>query len=85
MREDKWFQARARELYHEEGEIEIDSDARVSVGCDDGAYVAAWVWVPSEEEKLEEEKWTAPPSPRSPGPARNARRHATASLRRTRK
>ena len=43
----EWFRNRAKELYHEEGEIEVDNDARVSIG-DDGAYVAAWVWVPSQ-------------------------------------
>ena len=39
-----WFRLRAKELYHEEGEIEIDEKARVSVS-DEGAYVEAWVWV----------------------------------------
>jgi len=51
MRNDEWFRNRAKELYHEEGEIEVDNDARVSTGDDDGAYVAAWVWVPSVKEK----------------------------------
>jgi len=49
MKSDEWFRARARELYHEEGEIEVDGDAPVSVGSDDGAYVAAWLWVPLKE------------------------------------
>ncbi len=79
MREDKWFRARAKELYHEEGEIEVDGDARVSIGGDDGAYVAAWVWVP-----LEKEEGTARPSPPR-APADKTRRHTTASLRRTRR
>ena len=51
MKNDEWFRNRARELYHEEGEIEVDNDARVSAGDDDGAYVAAWVWVPLTKEK----------------------------------
>lgn len=51
MKSDEWFRNRAKELYHEEGEIEVDSDARVSVGDDDGAYVAAWVWVPLKEKQ----------------------------------
>ncbi len=51
MKNDEWFRNRAKELYHEEGEIEVDNDARVSSGDDDGAYVAAWVWVPSVKEK----------------------------------
>ena len=51
MRSDKWFRERAKELYCEEGEIEVDSNALVSSGDEDGAYVAAWVWVPAEEER----------------------------------
>jgi hypothetical protein len=51
MKSDEWFRTRAKELYHEDGEIEVDSDARVSIGDDDGAYVAAWVWVPLNEEQ----------------------------------
>jgi hypothetical protein len=47
----KWFRERAKQMYHEEGQIEIDSNAHVSIGTDDGAFVAAWVWVPSPEEK----------------------------------
>lgn len=41
-----WFRSRAKELYHDEGEIEIDENARVSVS-DEGAYIEAWVWVRS--------------------------------------
>lgn len=48
MKNDEWFRARAIELYHEDGEIEIDENARVSAGGDDGAYVEAWVWVPGK-------------------------------------
>ena len=51
MKSDEWFRTRAKELYHEEGEIEVDSDASVSSGDGDGAYVAAWVWVPLREEQ----------------------------------
>lgn len=50
MKKDEWFRTRAKELYHEEGEIEVDSNARVSIS-DDGAYVAAWLWVPSKPKK----------------------------------
>jgi hypothetical protein len=46
MKSDDWFRTRARELYHEDGEIEVGSLARVSTGSDRGAYVEAWVWVP---------------------------------------
>jgi hypothetical protein len=41
-----WLRARAKELYCRDGEIEVDSNAIISFGDDDGAYVAAWVWVP---------------------------------------
>lgn len=51
MKSDDWIRARARELYCEEGEIEVDGNARISHGDDDGAYVEAWVWVPFEEEQ----------------------------------
>ena len=45
---DKQFQAAARRLYHNDGEIEIDEGAVVSRAegnPDKGAYVQAWVWV----------------------------------------
>jgi len=45
MMTDEGFRSRARELYCEEGEIEVDARARVSASKD-GAYVEAWVWVP---------------------------------------
>jgi hypothetical protein len=50
MTTEEWFRSRAKELYHDEGEIEIDGNARVSVSGEDGAYVEAWVWVPSQKE-----------------------------------
>jgi hypothetical protein len=50
MRDEAWFRQRAKELYHEEGEIEVDDGASVSIGEDAGAYVQAWVWVDSEED-----------------------------------
>jgi hypothetical protein len=37
----KW----AKELHQEDGEVEIDDDAALSEGDDNGTYVAAWVWV----------------------------------------
>jgi len=48
MRDEAWFRQRAKELYHDEGEIEVDDGAPVSIGEDAGAYVQAWVWVCSE-------------------------------------
>jgi len=47
MTTEEWFRSRAKELYHEEGEIEIDDNAEVSTSGREGAYVQAWVWVPS--------------------------------------
>lgn len=31
--------------YEKEGQIEIDGDAKLSEGDDNGTYVQAWVWV----------------------------------------
>ena len=48
--DDRWFVARAKEKYHDEGTLEIDDHAIVSRPDDmihaEGAYVQAWVWVP---------------------------------------
>lgn len=41
---------RAKDLHAQEGDVEIDDNAVVSRGNDDGAYVQAWVWVPDESE-----------------------------------
>jgi hypothetical protein len=40
---------RARQIYQEQGKLEIDDDAIVSQS-EGGCYVAAWVWVPDEDE-----------------------------------
>ncbi len=53
MKNQGWFRERAKELYHEDGQIEVDADARVALGDDNGAYVQAWVWVPSTKEQSE--------------------------------
>jgi hypothetical protein len=52
----------------EEGEIEVDNDARVSIGEDDGAYVAAWVWVPLKKEKANSQVQGHRPMTRSTRP-----------------
>jgi hypothetical protein len=42
----------ARRLYHDEGHIEVDKQAEVSISENedaDGCYVQAWVWVCAEE------------------------------------
>lgn len=38
----------AMERMNRDGSAEIDSDAIVSVGDDDGAYIMSWVWVDGE-------------------------------------
>jgi hypothetical protein len=52
MRDEKWYRQRARQLYQEEGELEVDDDALVSVADGSGAYVQGWVWVDSEEDEV---------------------------------
>lgn len=43
--EAKAYRETAKRDYNRDGETEIDDGAIVSKGEDDGAYVAAWVWV----------------------------------------
>jgi len=45
----------AREQRQEEGFVEIDDDARLSEGNDNGCYVAAWVWVDFGGTKFDKE------------------------------
>lgn len=45
----------AREIHESEGTIEIDDNALVSDGADNGVYVAAWVWVPFDGTKFDRE------------------------------
>lgn len=45
----EWYRSQAAEQYEEEGKIEIDDGAMISEGHDPGAYVQAWVWVPTPE------------------------------------
>lgn len=47
------YRAAAVDQWAEEGGLEIDDDAVVSLG-DKGAHVAAWVWVDKEDVDLEE-------------------------------
>lgn len=42
--------------HEREGEIEIDDDAVVSEGDDNGAYVQAWIWVSFYDTELDKEK-----------------------------
>lgn len=54
---EKKYTAAARELYHKDGEIEIDDEPAVSLGDDPGAYVAAWVWVSNADAGVKPELW----------------------------
>jgi hypothetical protein len=48
---EKQYRQLARAKWAEEGELEIDDNAPVSLGPDnEGAYVQAWVWVDKPEE-----------------------------------
>lgn len=49
------IRALAKEQVEVEGELEIDDDAVVSEGDDNGAYVQAWVWVRFDGTKLDKE------------------------------
>jgi hypothetical protein len=65
VKRDERFRIQARELYHEDGQIEVDDDARISV-ADGGAYVEAWVWVPL---KKQQSRLRSLPNRRRGGPA----------------
>lgn len=44
----------AKRLHEEEGELEIDYDAKISRASDErGAYVQAWVWVAYDDANQE--------------------------------
>lgn len=47
---DEWYVQKAREKYEylSDGDVDIDENPTVSAS-DNGAYVAAWVWVPNPE------------------------------------
>jgi len=47
--------ALARKEHQRDGECEIDSDAKLSEGGDNGTYVQAWVWVSFEGTKFDKE------------------------------
>ena len=51
-KEDNYFRTLAQEL-HRDGDLEIDEDAVVSVGEDNGAYVQMWKWI--EDDRVIEE------------------------------
>ena len=56
MNRAKQIRALASAQYHRDGELEIDPDARISEGDDNGAYVQAWVWVDFAGTPLDKEE-----------------------------
>lgn len=48
---EKMYRLTAQILHNEEGSLEIDDNAAVSIGGDSGAYVQAWVWVSDDDVK----------------------------------
>jgi hypothetical protein len=64
MKSERWFRARAKSLYHSDGSIEVDGNARVSLGAETGAYVEAWVWVPVESDAARHQVSEPPKTPR---------------------
>lgn len=44
----------ARRIHQDDGELEIDDNAKVSMSPDGGAYVEAWVWVYTSDVTLED-------------------------------
>lgn len=46
----------AREQRQQEGAVEIDDDATLSEGSDNGCYVQAWVWADFCGSKFDKEK-----------------------------
>ena len=50
----------AREQHQKDGELEIDDDARVSEGNDNGCYVGAWVWLDFAGTKFDKKKEAQP-------------------------
>ena len=49
LRELGWRYQEAASAYGQDGEIEVDDGAVVSLGEDPGAYVQAWLWIPDSE------------------------------------
>jgi hypothetical protein len=47
------YRSRAKETIAKEGDLEVDDDASVSVGDDDGAYVMAWQWIPGAASEIQ--------------------------------
>ena len=48
--------AMAKATHHTDGETEVDDNAEVSEGDDNGAYVQAWIWVTFSGTPLDKEQ-----------------------------
>lgn len=46
----------ARNEHQEDGEVEINGNAQLSEGTDNGCYVTAWVWVGFRGAKFDQDK-----------------------------
>ena len=55
--------AHARELHQCEGEVEIDDNAVLSEGDDNGCYVAAWIWIDFNGTPFDKTNGEPEPSP----------------------
>ncbi len=50
----------AIDTHHQDGEVEIDQNAIISEGDDNGCYVSAWVWVSYADTPFDKEKSEIP-------------------------
>jgi hypothetical protein len=67
----KQYREAAKRLHHEDGECEVDDNARVSrssMDDEEGAYVQAWVWVPRQAVDKDYDPFAEP----DPAPAAKA-------------
>lgn len=53
--EHNYYRELADDKKARDGELEFDSDAVVSLGNDNGAYVMGWAWVEDDREQEDEE------------------------------
>lgn len=56
----------AKSTIEKEGKLEIDSDAELSEGSDNGCYVQAWAWLPFTQTEFDKEGAIEAPPPEKP-------------------
>jgi len=49
----KPYREYAQARLHRDGDLEIDDDAAVSLGADDGAYIMCWKWIANDTMRAE--------------------------------